>query len=118
MRIIDITQILSTELKSRDRVADLKLFIENSGESEVTLNLENVKFATRSFIDEFYKVFIKNAPSLPFKVGIANIPEDIMTMLSSVGRTQVRSTTVAPVFKVLSFNSVDEAISYMAAPVS
>lgn len=117
MRNIDITQILSTELKSRERVSDLKLFIENSGEKNVSIDFASVRFATRSFIDEFYNTFIKNSSSLPFKVDIQNVPSDINAMLSAVGRTQVKTNTISPTFKVRSFKSVDEAIKYMAAPV-
>ncbi len=57
MTTIDITRILSQDLKSRSRANDLLLFIKNSNESEVTIDFRNVMFATRSFIDEFYNLF-------------------------------------------------------------
>ena len=37
MTTIDITRILSQDLKSRSRANDLLLFIKNSNESEVTM---------------------------------------------------------------------------------
>ena len=57
MKTIDVTEILSTELRSRNRVADLLLFVKNTQEKEIVLDFRNVKFATRSFIDEFYNSF-------------------------------------------------------------
>ncbi len=50
MTTIDITRILSQDLKSRSRANDLLLFIKNSNESEVTIDFRNVMFATMSFI--------------------------------------------------------------------
>ena len=114
MRTIDITQILSPDLKSRLRVNDLRLFIENSQENDVVLDFSNVKFATRSFIDEFYNVFIKNVGVLPFKVKIDNVPEDINRMLESVSHTQTRVKTVPSHIPEVSFRTTDELIKYLS----
>ena len=59
MKTIDIAAILSPDLKSRMRAQDLKQYIENSEADAVELDFQNVKFATRSFIDEFYNLFLK-----------------------------------------------------------
>lgn len=115
MRTIDITQILSPDLKSRLRVNDLRLFIENSQEDAVVLDFKNVKFATRSFIDEFYNVFMKTPDSMPFKVEITNIPEDINMIFESVSHTQTRAKTVPAHTPVLSFRTADELISYLSS---
>jgi len=37
------------------------------------VDFKDIKFATRSFIDEFYNLFLKDASSLPFKVEITNV---------------------------------------------
>ena len=113
MRTIDITQILSPDLKSRLRVNDLRLFIENSQEDVVVLDFSNVKFATRSFIDEFYNVLMKNSGSLPFKVEITNVPEDINMILESVNHTQTRAKTIPAHTPVRSFRTADELIKYL-----
>ncbi len=115
MRTIDITQILSPDLKSRLRVNDLRLFIENSQEDAVVLDFSYVKFATRGFIDKFYNVFLKTPDSLPFKVEIANVPEDINTILESVSHTQTRARTIPAHTPVRSFRTTDELISYLGA---
>lgn len=115
MRTIDITQILSPDLKSRLRVNDLRLFIENSQEDAVILDFSNVKFATRSFIDEFYNVFMKNASALAYRVTITNVPEDINKILESVSHTQTRFKTIPAQIPERSFKTADELIRYLSS---
>lgn len=115
MRIIDITGILSPDLKSRARVHDLELFIQNSGEKAVILDFSNVQFATRSFVDEFYNVFLKNPEENSVKVEITNVPEDINTILEAVSRTQTRTKVIPSRIPVKSFRSVDDLVQYLKA---
>jgi hypothetical protein len=51
MKTIDITEILSQDLKSRMRAKDLKDYVDNIQENEIKLDFQKVNFATRSFID-------------------------------------------------------------------
>lgn len=59
MKTIDNTEILSQDLKSRMRAKDLKEYVDNCQVSEIILDFQKVNFATRSFIDEFYNLFLK-----------------------------------------------------------
>lgn len=113
MRTIDITEVLSPDLKSRVRVHDLKLFIENSGDKDVVLDFSKVKFATRSFMDEFYNVFMKNPVMNSFTVTLTNIPEDINLMLESVSKTQTKAKVIPTTTRTTSFSSLEEAISFL-----
>lgn len=113
MRTIDITEILSPDLKSRMRAQDLKLFVENCKE-DVVLDFSNVKFATRSFIDEFYNLFMKNPSVNTFKVEITNVPEDINTMLETVSRTQTRVKIIPSHTREMSFKNVDDLVNYLS----
>lgn len=115
MRTIDITQILSPDLKSRLRVDDLRLFIENSQEDVVVLDFSNVKFATRSFMDEFYNVFLKSSDKLPFKVEVTNMSEDINMILESVSHTQTRAKIIPANTLVRTFHTTDELINYLSS---
>lgn len=115
MRTIDITQILSPDLKSRLRVNDLKLFIENSQEDVVVLDFVNVKFATRSFIDEFYNVFLKNSSANSFRVEVTNVPEDINRIFESVSHTQTSVKTIPSRIPELSFKNAEDLISYLSS---
>lgn len=114
MRTIDITQLLSPDLKSRARVKDLMLFIENTHEESVVLDFANVRFATRSFIDEFFNVFLKTPETLPFKVEITNVPEDINRILESVSHTQTQTKTIPAHIPEHLFKSTEELIRYLS----
>jgi len=64
---------------------NLKLFIENCGDNEVLIDFQNVKFSTRSFMDEFYNLFVKDSSDRNYVVKLTNVPEDIKT--GKYGRT-------------------------------
>lgn len=95
MKTIDIIDILSPDLKSRARVHDLELFIQNCGEKTVILDFSNVQFATRSFVDEFYNVFLKTPKTNSVKVEITNVPEDVNMILEAVSCTQAGTNGVS-----------------------
>ena len=115
IKTIDIAQIFSTDLKSRMRAQDLKLLIENSEEKEIELDFQGVKFATRSFIDEFYNLFLKNPKANTFQLKLTNVPEDIKTMLDTVSRTQVRAKVIPSQTQEISFKNVKEFLSYLSS---
>ena len=106
-KIIDITTVLSQDLKSRYAVNDLYLYIENTGCDSVVVDFANVKFATRSFIDEYYNVIMKNQSVI--KIETVHIPEDIQMIFDAVQRTQHKEKDIkldAPVVKCKTFADV------------
>ena len=113
MSTIDITKILSPDLKSRISARNLDLFIRNSGEESVVLDFTNVKFATRGFMDEFYNLFIADADLLPYHLEIINIPKDINRMMEIVSSAQRRSNRKSEKANFISFSSVDEMKDYL-----
>ena len=117
MRTIDIAEILSPDLKSRMRAQDLKMYIENGGADVVEIDFRNVKFATRSFMDEFYNLFLKDAKTCPCAVTITNVPEDIKAMLDSVSRTQVKAKVIPSHTPEIVFKDVNEFLKYVSNPV-
>ena len=117
MKTIDIAQILSPDLKSRMRAQDLRLLMENSGENSFVMDFHGVKFATRSFIDEFYNLFLKNPGMNAFMVEITNVPEDIKLMLDAVSRTQVRAKVIPSNTPEVTFKNVDEFVNYLSTVV-
>lgn len=114
MKTIDIAEILSPDLKSRMRARDLKDYVDNSQDSEIKLDFQKVNFATRSFIDEFYNLFLKDPSSLSYSLEIINVPEDINIMLETVSRTQVRTNVIPSKSEEISFDDVDELIKYLS----
>ena len=117
MKTIDIAAILTPDLKSRMRAQDLKLMIENSGANAVEMNFQGVKFATRSFIDEFYNLFLKNPEDNAFVVELTNVPSDIKAMLDAVSRTQVRAKVIPSQSQEVSFKDVKEFMNYFSTLV-
>lgn len=115
MRTIDITHILSPDLKSRVRAHDLKVFIDNTQEDAVTLDFQNVKFATRSFIDEFYNLFLKSPNTNSFQVEITNVPEDINTILQAVSRTQTHVKVIPSKIPEYSFKDVKDFLHFLSS---
>lgn len=112
MKRIDIAAILSPDLKSRMRAQDLKALIENSGADAVVLDFQGVKFATRSFIDEFYNLFLKTPQANTFRVELNNVPSDVKVMLDSVSRTQVRAKVIPSQSQEVAFKDVKEFLNY------
>ena len=105
---IDITDILSSGLKSRYAVNDLLLYIENTGSESVVVDFAGVKFATRSFVDEYYNAIMKRT-STSVKIETVNIPEDIQAIFDAVQRTQHKEKEIkldATVVKCKTFADV------------
>lgn len=115
MKTIDIAQILSPDLKSRMRAQDLRLYIQNSGVDSVEMDFSHVKFATRSFMDEFYNLFLKDVKANAFSVTIVNVPEDLKAMLDSVSRTQVRTTVIPSDTPEVQFKDVKEFLHFLSS---
>lgn len=115
--IIDITDILSPDLKSRSTVSDLKAYIENLNADIIKIDFANVLFATRSFIDEYYNLFISNNSGFNSKeVKTINIPEDIQHIFNAVSQTQFgEKKDSTPRGTVLSFTSIKELNAYLVS---
>ena len=79
------------------------------------LDFSNVQFATRSFVDEFYNVFLKTPNANSVKVEITNVPEDVNAILEAVSRTQTRAKVIPSRIPVNSFHSVDDLVYYLKA---
>jgi anti-anti-sigma regulatory factor len=112
--IIDITTILSPDLKSRSVVGDLSLFIRNTNEKSVIIDFANVKFVTRSFIDEFYNSFLKNKKN-EIKIQLVNVSDDIQMVFDAVSRTQNKTKKVSDETGVVTFNNFAEVNNYLKA---
>lgn len=117
MKTIDISDILTPDLKSRMRAQDLKLMVENSGVDAVVMDFQGVKFATRSFIDEFYNLFLKTPEANTFRVELINVPSDIKAMLDAVSRTQVRAKVIPSQSQEVSFKDLKEFMNYFSTLV-
>jgi hypothetical protein len=111
--IIDIAVCIGRDLKSRIAVKNLYDMIQNQNLKDVKIDLRNVNFATRSFMDEFYNVFIANAD---LNVELINLSPELKAMIDAVKSTQHRSTKSA--LKISSdsdikFSSISQVNKYL-----
>ncbi len=112
--IIDISLFAGSDLKSRATVSKIIAIIDQRYEKSVVFDFSNVKFATRSFLDEFYNAFLKNNDSGVI-VEVINLSENIASLLESVKSTQNKSKShFALSNKVLRFSSVSEVNKYLS----
>lgn len=77
----------------------------------------SVKFATRSFIDEFYNLFMKTPDTNTFRVELTNVPTDIKAMLDAVNRTQVRAKVIPSHSQEVAFKNVTDFLNYFSKVV-
>ena len=105
--VIDITTLLSADLKSRYAVNDLLLYVNNTDGDDIVIDFSNVKFATRSFIDEYYNVIMKNSSSEK-KITTINIPEDIQYIFNTVQKTQHKEKNIKLDAKVIKCDTFKE----------
>ena len=106
---IDITTILSADLKSRYAVNDLLLYIQNTGSESVVVDFAGVKFATRSFVDEYYNIIMQHQSDIMIET--MNIPEDIQMIFDAVQRTQHKEKEIkldATVVKCKTFADIQK----------
>lgn len=109
MRTFFIAQILNVDLMSRLLAQDFYNYIKNTSETDITIDFTGVNFATRSFMDEFYSLFLKPS-NKEFEVKIANMPSDIEAILNAVKSTQntKKQMTNATVIKAETLADVDK----------
>lgn len=114
---LDITDILSQDLKSRSTVADLMAFVEHQQAEIVKIDFSKVLFATRSFIDEYYNQFIKNGGNiLQKRVETIHVPDDIQSIIYAVSQTQQgQKKETTPKGTVTSFSSVKELNRFLTS---
>lgn len=110
MNRIYITQRLSADLKSRSTVHTLYASMQLENIDETIFDFSNVNFATRSFLDEFYNVFIKG-----HNVKLEHVPNEISLILETVSRTQEKKKSIPLHENVKSFSTIDDFCSYISS---
>lgn len=115
-KVIDITAYIGRDLKSRIAVREFRDKISNEQQTTVKIDFGNVSFASRSFMDEFYNIFIANAD---MNVELINLSAEIEVMLDAVKSTQHRSPKIANKLSSndydIKFSSISEANKYLEA---
>ena len=87
MKTIDITTILGAELKSRTSARDFAKYLQNMQIGEARVDFAHVKSVTRSFMDEFYYLLVKEGNAQGVKLEIVNMDEQAQEFLKAVKLT-------------------------------
>ena len=111
--IIDITSFTGHDLKSRAAVRHFRDILFNQQKENIKIDFRNVKFASRSFMDEFYNVFLLNSGN---NIKLLNISPEIQAMLDAVKATQHRTKHFSSSInagKVVRFRTIKEVNKYL-----
>ena len=114
-KVIDITTFTGRNLKSRIAVRELRDMILKQNISTLAIDFKNVCFATRSFIDEFYNLFIVNTD---IHTELLHVSPEIKAMLDAVKLTQRKvkpSLKYTNSEKVIQFSSINEVNKFLSS---
>ena len=115
-KVIDITAYIGRDLKSRVAAREFYDKISNEQRTNIKIDFGNVSFATRSFMDEFYNIFIAN---VDMNVELINLSAEIEAMLDAVKATQHRpknsANRISSHHDDIRFSSISEANKYLDA---
>lgn len=87
MKTIDITTILGAELKSRTSARDFAKYLQNMQIVEAQVDFAHVKSVTRSFMDEFYYLLVKEGNALGVQLELVNMDVQAQEFLKAVKQT-------------------------------
>ncbi len=87
MKTIDITTILGSDLKSRTSARDFAKYLQNMGIAQVEIDFTHVKSVTRSFMDEFYHLLLRDNNAQGVQLEIINMDEQTQEFLKAVKKT-------------------------------
>ena len=96
MKTIDITTILGAELKSRTSARDFAKYLQNMQIVEAQVDFAHVKSVTRSFMDEFYYLLVKEGNALGVQLELVNMDEQAQEFLKAVKQTADAPRKVVP----------------------
>lgn len=108
--IIDVSEILSQDLKSRQQARTLKEYIDKCQDNKITLDLKKINFATRAFVDEFYNLFLKESSNIE----IINVPDFLAKIIEIVSKNKLPHTNIiSSNTEELYFDNVEDLINYI-----
>ena len=87
MKTIEITTILGSELKSRTSARDFAKYLQNMEISEAQVDFSHVKSVTRSFMDEFYYLLLKEDNAQGVRLELKNMGQQVQEFLRAVRAT-------------------------------
>ena len=84
MKMIDITSILDPELKFRTSARDFAKYLSNMGIDHAQVDFSRVRSVTRSFMDEFYHLLVREDNAQGVQIAISGMSTQADEFLKSV----------------------------------
>lgn len=114
MRIL-IKDRFSDNLALRSYARDIANLVRNADEDVIVLDFEDIRSASRSFMDEFYRTFLSETAELKSLVSVRNFPESLQRMSDIVKKTQLKRKLFRPfpeqdIFTIMSANEFKSAL--------
>ncbi len=116
MKTIDITTILGSELKSRTSARDFAKYLQNMQIVQAQIDFSHVKSVTRSFMDEFYYLLVREANVQGVDLELVNMDIQAQEFLKAVKATAdaPRKTVASDGARFLNPATVQQLSEYLA----
>lgn len=108
MNRILINQVIGKELRSREQAQNLSKFIPS--DRKVVVDFTGISYASRSFADEFFNLFLKPRN----RVTVENANSNVNVVLLAVSITQNKKKEKSSV-DILKFKNDEELTSFLLA---
>lgn len=117
MKTIDITTVLGSELKSRTSARDFAKYLQNMKINEALVDFAHVKSVTRSFMDEFYYLLVREHNAQRVRLELTNMGLQAQEFLKAVKITSNASRRVSAPSdaRFLNPSTVKQLNEYLAA---
>ena len=116
MNTIDITTILGAELKSRTSARDFAKYLKNMRITKAQVDFSKVKSVTRSFMDEFYHLLVRQGNAQGMHLKLVNMDRQAQEYLKAVMLTAdaPRKTTMPDDARYLNPATVQQLSEYLS----
>lgn len=117
MKTIDVTTIMGTELKSRASARDFARYLQNMQIREAIADFSRVNSVTRSFMDEFYQLLLKENNSAKVKLHLQNISQQTQAFLEAVKFSSNHPRAISPEedARFVNLDTVEQLHHYLAS---
>lgn len=117
MKTIDITAVLGSELKSRTSARDFAKYLQNMKIYEAQIDFAHVRSVTRSFMDEFYYLMMRDGNAQRVRLNLINTGLQEEEFLKAVKLTSVtpRRMSEPSDARFLNPSTVKQLNEYLAA---
>jgi anti-anti-sigma regulatory factor len=110
---ISVSEQIGKLLNTREAATLLLDVVRESKCSVIELDFTSVEFMSRSFADQFHKDKIEFQNKLNVSIDIVNTNEEIINILQTVSRTQVKSIREFAEVQIFKFSNTQLISDYL-----